>query len=114
MKLDKVKDIVLQVLSRSPETRDSDPLLILKVWAHQNPKLRELDFTFVEFSHEFLAGNYYPTGSIVRNRRKLQEMNEHLQGERYHQRKTEEADEVKSELKSVHWMDDPEATPRNH
>lgn len=92
-----VKDVVEKLLREQPETRDNDNLLILKVWAEQNPKLREGDSSFWGFAKDFIDGKYAPAESIRRSRQKLQELNVELQGKSYKKRQKEQ-DKVKEDL----------------
>lgn len=98
MNLIKIKDTVKQILQHHPECRDDDNLLILKVWAEQNPMLRDHSTSFVAFSHQFLSGKYASGESIVRVRRKLQEKHEDLRGKKYKERHNEQ-ENVKQQIK---------------
>ena len=100
MNIKKAGEIVEKILEAYPETRESDELLILKVWATQNPQIRDKSFSFVAFSHDFLSGKFHSTGSISRARRKLQEKREDLRGSNYHKRH-KHTQEVKKQLKSI-------------
>jgi hypothetical protein len=89
-KIKKLEVIVEKLLLNYPDTRDNDKLLILKVWAYQNPNLRSNDFTFLNFATSYLDGRYADTESITRARRKLQEKNPNLRGEKWYSRHEEE------------------------
>lgn len=101
MNIVKIRDAVEQILINNPECRDDDNLLILKVWAEQNPMLRDHSTSFVQFSHQFLAGKYASTESIGRCRRKLQEENEALRGRSWRERHDEQ-ENVKQQIKDWH------------
>jgi hypothetical protein len=79
-KIKSISATVKHILETKPETRDSDRLLILSVWAYQNPRLRSKDEIFVDFAMDFYRGSYADTESIRRSRQKLQEQNPHLRG----------------------------------
>jgi len=89
-KLNSVKDTVYKLLSEDLRTRDSDRLLILRVWATQNPSLRNSDYSFQRFALDFKAGEYADTESIRRCRQKIQEQHPELRGAMYKRRKDEE------------------------
>jgi hypothetical protein len=88
-KIKKLKPVVQEILEQSPKARDDDKLLILKVWAHQNPNIRKPDFPFVNFAALFLDNQYAETESIRRTRQKLQEEMPELRGELYKNRHKE-------------------------
>jgi len=99
MEILKVADIVKGLLISEPKTRDDDELLILKVWAKQEPKLREKKYTFRDFSNGFLKGKYFKTESIRRSRQKLQQENPSLRGKIYEARQNHQT-KVKEDLRS--------------
>lgn len=86
MDLSQVKGIVKKFLTEIPETRDDDNLLVLKVWAFQEPKLRHKKTTFIGFSSLFLKGKFFSTESIRRSRQKWQEECPELRGKKYNER----------------------------
>jgi len=96
-KIKKLEVIVEKLLLHQPDTRDNDKLLILKVWAYQNPNIRSSDFSFISFATDYLKGDYADSESITRARRKLQENNPHLRGEKWYERH-QEAEEVKKQI----------------
>lgn len=98
MNIIKVSSVVKTILINHPETRDNDNLLILKVWAEQEPMLRNTTFPFVKFAKEFKEGNFHSTESICRARRKLQEEFPQLRGENYKAKQNHQED-VKEQLK---------------
>lgn len=101
MEILKVSIVVKSVLVKSPEARDSDELLILKVWAIQNPTLREdKSFTFIDFAKLFKDKKLFSTESIRRSRQKLQEEIEGLRGVNYKSRHKHQ-EKVKSDLKEL-------------
>lgn len=87
-----------KLLVQHADTRDNDRLLMLKVWSEQNKHLRSRTFTFYSFALDFIDGTYADPGSIRRTRQKIQELNPHLRGVGYHQRK-ELKKLVQSEIK---------------
>lgn len=100
MNIKKVSEVVEHILINDPQTRESDEMLILKVWAFQNPNIRKKDFSFVQFSHGFLGGRFHSTGSIMRARRKIQEIREDLRGSNYKSRQSHQKD-VKNQLNQI-------------
>ena len=100
MNLIKINDTVRDVLTAEAETRDNDNLLALKVWAKQQPKLRDKDLSFWDFAKDFKNGSFASTESIRRVRQKLQEIHPHLRGEKYLARHKEQGS-VKSQLKEI-------------
>lgn len=95
-----LEEVVKQVLFDEVDCRDNDLLLILKIWAYQNPNLRNTTFSFVEFSRGLLNGLYAKPESITRCRRKLQEKYVVLQGKTWVLRHDLE-EEVRSEIKNI-------------
>lgn len=79
-KIKNIQDTVRMILRDVPETRDDDRLLILKVWAQQNPNLRDEKITFREFSFAFLRKSYVDPESIRRSRQLIQRKFPHLMG----------------------------------
>ena len=100
MNLISIKDTVETILRQAPATRDNDNLLILKVWAQQNPKLRESTAQFWDFAKMFIEGKYASTESIRRVRQKMQEIHPELRGKKYQARHAEQ-DSVKEQLKNI-------------
>jgi len=101
MSILKVSTIVKNVLIESKESRDNDNLLILKVWAIQNPELRnDRSLTYYSFAKLFLNGSLSSAESITRARRKIQEEIETLRGYNYKSRQTHQ-EKVKEELKDL-------------
>ncbi len=91
-KVKNLKPIVKSILEKEKVTRDCDKLLVLKVWAEQNPLLRHETTSFVSFSFDFIEGKYANFETITRARRQIQEENEHLRGDNYANRKSIEKD----------------------
>ncbi len=96
-KINRLKPLVSQCLEQISECRDNDKLLILKIWAYQNPALRMEDFTFMKFANDFLDGNYSDPESIRRCRQKLQEERPELRGQLWYKRH-QEADETRKTI----------------
>ena len=88
-KLKNVREVCKQIMEEHPDTRDNYRLLMLKVWAKQDPRLRTKEFSFLDFSKDFLAGRYADIETIRRNWQLLQAHNEHLQGATYASRQKE-------------------------
>jgi hypothetical protein len=98
MNIIKVSSVVKKILIEFPEARDSDELLILKVWGEQEPYLRNIRYTFVKFAQEFKKGSFHSTESICRARRKIQEEFPQYRGESYKAKQNHQED-VKDQLK---------------
>lgn len=95
----KIKSITKTVehfLRNDARTRDNDRLLVLRVWAHQNPFLRG-ELKFFDFSQDFIKGEYADFESIRRSRQKLQEKHPELRGPG-HEVKKELAEEVRTQI----------------
>jgi hypothetical protein len=50
-KIKNIKPLVKSILENYPATRDDDNKLLLKVWAFQNPKLRDKDFYYFHINY---------------------------------------------------------------
>lgn len=98
MELSSIKETVKSLLDKHPACRDNDNLLILKVWAKQQPQLRSQDFTFVAFGSAFMRGEFASTESIRRVRQKMQEEFPHLRGQKYLARQKHQ-ESIKEELR---------------
>lgn len=87
-KLKSIQQTVKRILEIHPATRDNDRLLMIKVWAVQNPKIKSYNtYLLVTWAKDFIKGEYADPESIRRTRQKLQENNANLRGESYYRRK---------------------------
>lgn len=86
-KIKHMRDKVKEILLNKPKTRDNDFLLILKVWAEQNPELRDINYSFVQFAIDFRDGKYAHPETIRRNRPYLQNKYPELRGKLWYERK---------------------------
>ena len=100
MNIIKTSTVVKEILIRTPACRDSDEKLILNVWAKQEPKLANENFSFVRFSKLFKEGKLANTESIRRSRQKIQQEIPSLRGENYKERNNHQED-VKDQLKDL-------------
>ena len=100
-KISSIQKVVFNLLTSDPRTRDSDRLLILRVWTTQNPSLRNAKHSFQEFALAFKAGEYADTESIRRVRQKIQQDHPELKGTVSGQRKGE-AKIMKQEISKMH------------
>lgn len=75
-KLYKVEDVVKEVLTEVPETRDDDFLLVTHVYYKLDPEIVGIPFNVVMLGHKELNLPYFE--SISRARRKLQAEYEEL------------------------------------
>ena len=82
-KIRNIKATVQQVLTLEPKTRDNDRLLMFKIWAIQNPRLKIGNILLWEFADDFIKGRYADPESIRRNRQILQARHVRLQGPTY-------------------------------
>ena len=100
-KVDNIKKTVLKIMMEEPETRDNDRLLILKVWAIQNPLLRSKLMSFVEFATYFIKGRYTDTESIRRTRQAIQMKHPELRGKGYKDRKKDLNKEMRDNITTI-------------
>jgi len=91
-----ISNTVKRLLFVEPKTRDSDELLILKVWEKQNPNLRNI--SFVLFATGFVNKKFASPRSISRARRKLQQEFKELRGNNYIKRMNHQ-EQVKEDLR---------------
>lgn len=94
----KVGDIVEKLLKEDKRYRDSDKKLSAKIWAIQCGGMENLkNISAYEFLCEYVNENteLISQESIGRARRKIQEENPELRGEKYSQRQNEQ-EEVKN------------------
>ena len=96
-KIKKLAPIVRRCLERVPECRDNDRLLFFQIWAYQNPKIRDVNFSVMQFAEGFLNGSYAEPSSISRCRQKLQELHPDLRGDLWDKRHNE-GDETSKEI----------------
>jgi len=96
--INNVHQAVKNILLEFPETRDNDRLLLLKVWAMQEPKLRDPNFPFrIGFGVPFVSGKFVDPESVRRARQRIQEELPHLRGEAYKGRQ-KQADKIRKEF----------------
>lgn len=92
----KIKPIVFDLLKSDPKYRDSDNVLIARIW---NNHLGGSDNTKKMTAHHLLAtlaiGMLPSPESIRRMRQKLQEQNPELRGKSYKHRKTVNEQQVR-------------------
>lgn len=69
MNLDKIKNLVIQAFIENPETKDNHNLLILHVWALQNPAFKPLIYALGPSKICFELSN---SDSIIRQARFVQ------------------------------------------
>ena len=95
----KVEDIVTDVLNKEPRARDNDEILCVCVWWHQVGHKMEYT-TLKEFFHKMADGKYHKAESIMRCRRKLQELHPDLRGKKYEKRR-KNMKKVQNELQTM-------------
>jgi|SRR6185312_13368232 len=94
--LSEIADKVESVLINTPESRDDDRLLLAAVWLKEQHEMEDNRGFFVEFVDRRLSN----PESITRARRKLQQNNPMLRGERWEDRHDLEP-VIVSELQSI-------------
>ena len=82
----KVEDIVIDVLQNVPRARDDDQALCALVWRKQIAHNIN-NITLLEFLQKLAEGKYHKASSLIRCRRKVQELHEDLRGFMYDKRK---------------------------
>jgi hypothetical protein len=97
-KIKSIKDTVLFMLERFPETRDNDRLLLIYIWCKQNPELKPEAFSFRRFALSFINGDYADPESIRRSRQKIQEEHSFLRGRSYKHRINMLEPEMRAEM----------------
>tara|TARA_R110002020_G_scaffold9962_1_gene38647 strand:- start:744 stop:1055 length:312 start_codon:yes stop_codon:yes gene_type:complete len=90
-----LQSIVRGVLMDSPDSRDCDRLLCTKVWLKQMGNWWGVPTT--GFLDMYVKGELTTADSITRCRRKLQEEDKTLRGDKWYKRKGR-AEEVKQEI----------------
>ena len=95
----KVEDIVTDVLKKEPRARDNDEILCVCVWFKQvGHRIQYMSLR--DFFHKMADGKYHKAESIMRCRRKLQELHEDLRGKKYEKRR-KNTKKVKEELNEM-------------
>lgn len=92
------KERVQKLLEKEPKYRDNDNLLIAEIWISEMNEI-ELGSTQV-FLANFARGKFTSAESITRVRRKIQEHNEHLRGEKYNERHEVHEPNVRGEIRN--------------
>ena len=87
--MNKINQIVRELLEKKPELRDNDNLLMSTIWKDQA--------NILNFFQRFESGKLHSPESIRRARQKLQEENDNLRGELYDVRQKKQI-KVKQEL----------------
>lgn len=100
-KIKSIKGTVARLLREVPETRDNDRLLLFKVWAIQNPDLRQPAYYLSDFALHFISGVYADPESIRRCRQKAQELHPELRGKSYVGRQGKSEPEMRGAMPSL-------------
>lgn len=79
-----VKEIVTEILTRFPKTRDCDYKLSAHFWRYE---CKKKGIAESEILKAYYNGNLTPADSITRQRRKIQEETERLRGQLWEERK---------------------------
>ena len=80
---------VKQLLEQYPHLRDDDKKLIANVWHQETIRFGITDGSIKDFLGHFANGRFSHPESIMRSRRKYQELHPELRGEKYNQRHRE-------------------------
>ena len=97
--LKKVENIVTDVLKNNERARDNDELLCALVWRNQVG--HRIDYlTVLEFLQKMASGKFHKAESIMRCRRKLQELHVDLRGRKYEERR-KNSKRIKDELQTM-------------
>lgn len=88
---------VTTILNKYPDTRDSDERLVAVYYYTHYPKLVK-EGKALDFVKAMAQGKLVTSDLITRTRRKLQEHNLELRGEKWHERQRRQSD-VKSDLR---------------
>lgn len=83
-----LQDLVADLLKKYPHLRDNDQRLCCMVWVREIRKMN-LDYTDMSAHHlmsMYVDGQISNPDTITRIRRKAQEKNVHLRGEKYKKR----------------------------
>ena len=89
---------VKNLLEEKPEYRDSDLKLLSRIWYEEAGSNQNMNV--VAFLTNFRNGKYSKPESITRARRKVQENNEHLRGDKWQERQDKQ-DDVKDDLRTL-------------
>lgn len=100
MEVLKVSEIVRDILIKDSYSRDNDELLMINVWKKQSTKILDHGYNFLDFSLDFVEGNFFKPESIRRARQRLQELNPELRG-RFYKHRHGHTSKVKEEIKSI-------------
>jgi len=82
-------DRIEYILKKRPTSRDQDSDLIAAYWYYETGKGIN-DMTALQFLEFISKGLLTPPATIIRARRKVQEQNPALRGERYAERQSQE------------------------
>jgi len=97
-KVKSIKDVVVSILTKFPETRDNDRLLMFRVWAEEDPDLRNQGQLLRRFANAFIRGDFSDPESIRRSRQKAQEQHPELRGISYNIRHHNLEPEMREEI----------------
>jgi hypothetical protein len=88
MNINNTKNRVLHLLTQYPKLRDNDNTLTGYVWHYELEEMgvKSKEISAIEFFVQLSQGNLTSGEAITRARRKLQEENAHLRGQKYAER----------------------------
>jgi len=99
-KIKKIQPAIHHMLSAYPETRDSDELLMIKIWEKESTYFNTIFQTSDQFATALIQGKHSNPETIRRSRQKIQQKNPKLRGKAYAKRH-KLAKDVKKEINSV-------------
>tara|TARA_R110000803_G_scaffold49503_1_gene102930 strand:- start:3962 stop:4282 length:321 start_codon:yes stop_codon:yes gene_type:complete len=99
MKIGTKKELITKLLTEQPYIRDMDNSLLAEIWKKEIAKLENYEnFSATDLLCIISSGKLTSAESITRCRRKIQQENPSLRGQKYKARHKEQI-EVKQELK---------------
>ena len=96
----KIKNKIKKLLSNDNRLKDNDSKLIARFWANelQEKGVDVNKITAFDFLCLFANGSLHNAEGITRMRRKVQEENKELRGDKYYERKTKLTNHMKAKL----------------
>jgi hypothetical protein len=70
-KVSNINKMVANILNEYETARNNDHVLMLKVWALQNPNLREVYTSFTDFAEALCEGHYVSVNEILKAKESL-------------------------------------------
>jgi len=86
-KVIRVKDVVIELLTKQPATRDNDRYLMQLIWLTENRFILSPSYSAMSFLRDLSDGRYSDPESIRRARQRIQEQHPELRGPAYGMKK---------------------------